>query len=118
MSKLAIFIWLLNIIVDTLGHMAFKRAAIIEHDGEWDRWKQMLSSWPLMIGIFCFGLEFVLWLILLSILPLSIGVLLSAFNTVSIMIAGRIIFKEMLDPLRLVGIGLITIGVMLVGGYA
>ncbi|MFM2434162.1 MAG: hypothetical protein RL063_141, partial [Pseudomonadota bacterium] len=48
----------------------------------------------------------------------SIGVLLSAFNTVAIMIAGRIIFKEMLDPLRLVGIGLITIGVMLVGGYA
>ncbi|MFM2435416.1 MAG: hypothetical protein RL063_1397, partial [Pseudomonadota bacterium] len=74
--------------------------------------------WPLLIGIVCFGLEFVLWLILLSILPLSIGVLLSAFNTVAIMIAGRIIFKEMLDPLRLVGIGLITIGVMLVGGYA
>ena len=71
-----------------------------------------------MVGIFCFGLEFVLWLILLSILPLSIGVLLSAFNTVSIMMAGRIIFKEMLDPLRLVGISLITIGVMLVGGYA
>ena len=118
MSKLAIFVWLLNIVVDTLGHMAFKRAAIIEHNSEWDRWMQMLRSWPLIIGIVCFGLEFVLWLILLSILPLSIGVLLSAFNTVAIMIAGRIIFKEMLDPLRLVGIGLITIGVMLVGGYA
>jgi drug/metabolite transporter (DMT)-like permease len=98
--------------------MAFKRAEIIEHNNELDRWMQMLRSWPLIIGIVCFGLEFVLWLILLSILPLSIGVLLSAFNTVAIMIAGRIIFKEMLDPLRLVGIGLITIGVMLVGGYA
>jgi len=118
LSELAIFVWLLNIVVDTIGHMAFKRAAIIQHNSEWDRWKQMLRSWPLLIGIFCFGLEFFLWLILLSIVPLSIGVLLSAFNTVAIMVAGRIIFKEMLDPLRLVGISFITIGVMLVGGYA
>jgi drug/metabolite transporter (DMT)-like permease len=55
---------------------------------------------------------------LLSMLPLSTGVLLTAFNTVAIMLAGRIIFHELLDPLRVIGISLITIGVILVGGNA
>jgi multidrug transporter EmrE-like cation transporter len=51
-------------------------------------------------------------------LPLSLGILLSGFNTVAIMIAGRLVFKEMLDPLRIIGITFITVGVALVGGYA
>ena len=118
MSNLAILVWLLNIVVDTTGHIAFKHAAVTEHENELHRWKQMLASWPLWLGIFCFCLEFVLWLILLSMLPLSLGILLSGFNTVAIMLAGRFIFKEMLDPLRIIGISLITIGVILVGGYA
>ena len=118
MTNLAIFVWLLNIVVDTTGHIAFKHAAITEHENEILRWKSMLSSLPLWIGIFCFCLEFVLWLVLLSMLPLSLGILLSGFNTVAIMIAGRLVFKEMLDPLRVIGIFFITLGVALVGGYA
>ncbi|MFM9913743.1 MAG: EamA family transporter [Methylophilaceae bacterium] len=118
MSHLALLVWLLNVIVDTTGHVALKRAAISEHENEWQRWKIMLSSVPLWVGIVCFVMEFVLWLVLLSILPLSLGVLLSAFNTVAIMLAGRIIFKELLDPFRIVGITLITVGVALAGGYA
>ena len=51
-------------------------------------------------------------------LPLSLGILLSGFNTVAIMIAGMLVFKEMLDPLRVIGIFFITLGVALVGGYA
>ena len=108
----------MNVVVDTAGHMALKYAAVGEYSSEWQRWKCMLSSWPLWLGIVCFCLEFVLWLMLLSMLPLSTGVLLTAFNTVAIMIAGRIIFHELLDPLRIIGIGLITLGVMLVGSYA
>jgi multidrug transporter EmrE-like cation transporter len=34
---------------------------------------------------------------------------------VSIVIAGRLIFKEKLDRMRLLGMGLITLGVILVG---
>jgi drug/metabolite transporter (DMT)-like permease len=110
----------MNVVVDTAGHIALKRAAIGEREyaSEWQRWQSMLSSWPLWLGIVCFCVEFVLWLMLLSMLPLSTGVLLTAFNTVAIMLAGRIIFHELLDPLRVIGISLITIGVILVGGNA
>ena len=98
--------------------MAFKHAAIIEHDSEWHRWKQMLSSVPLWIGIGCFCLEFALWLILLSLVPLTLGVLLGAINMVAIMFAGRIIFREFFDPMRIMGIVFITLGVVLVGTFA
>jgi drug/metabolite transporter (DMT)-like permease len=118
LTKLAIFVWLLNIVVDTTGHIAFKHAAITEHESELHRWKSMLSSLQLWVGIFCFCLEFLLWLVLLSMLPLSLGILLSGFNTVAILIAGRLVFREMLDPLRVIGIAFITVGVALVGGYA
>jgi drug/metabolite transporter (DMT)-like permease len=120
MSNLAIFVWLMNVVVDTAGHVALKHAAISEKEytSEWQRWKQMLASFPLWLGLLCFILEFTLWLVLLSLLPLSTGVLLTAFNMVAIMLAGRIMFNEMLDPLRIAGISLITLGVILVGIYA
>ncbi|OIQ86645.1 4-amino-4-deoxy-L-arabinose-phosphoundecaprenol flippase subunit ArnE [mine drainage metagenome] len=118
MSKLAILVWILNIVVDTVGHMAFKHAAIVEHETEWHRWKKMLTSMPIWVGIVCFCLEFTLWLVLLSILPLSTGVLLGAINMVAIMLAGRVIFRELLDPMRMLGMAFITLGVALVGGFA
>jgi len=118
LSNFAVFVWILNVIVDTIGHMAFKHAAIIEHETEWRRWKEMLSSFPLWLGIVCFCLEFALWMVLLSILPLSLGVLLGAINMVAIMFAGRVIFGEMFDPMRVLGMTFITIGVALVGGFA
>ena len=118
MSNLAIFVWITNIAVDTVGHMAFKSAAVTEHESEWQRWKKMLSSIPLWVGIVCFCLEFVLWLVLLSILPLSSGVLLGTINMVAIMVAGRLLFRELLDPMRMLGMIFIMLGVVLVGAYA
>jgi multidrug transporter EmrE-like cation transporter len=118
LSTLAILVWIMNIVVDTVGHMAFKSAAITEHESEWHRWKKMLSSIPLWVGIVCFCLEFVLWLVLLSILPLSSGVLLGTINMVAIMVAGRLLFRELLDPMRVLGMIFIILGVVLVGVYA
>jgi len=118
LSNLAIFVWIMNIAVDTVGHMAFKSAAVTEHESEWQRWKKMLSSIPLWVGIVCFCLEFVLWLVLLSILPLSSGVLLGTINMVAIMVAGRLLFRELLDPMRMLGMIFIMLGVVLVGAYA
>jgi len=78
----------------------------------------MLGSLSLWVGIVCFCLEFLVWLAFLSVLSLSQGVLLGAINMVSIVIAGRIIFKEKLDHMRLLGMVLITLGVIFVGIYA
>jgi drug/metabolite transporter (DMT)-like permease len=117
LSSIAILIWVVNAILDTVGQVALKFAATADQkkSTEIERWKSMLSSFPLWIGIVCFCLEFIVWLAFVSVLSLSQGVLLGAINMVSIVIAGRIIFKEKLDRMRLLGMGLITLGVILVG---
>jgi drug/metabolite transporter (DMT)-like permease len=117
LSKLAIIFWILNIVLDTAGHLAFKSAAIAEHETEWQRWKTMLSSFPLWIGISCFCFEFVVWLALLSVVPLSLGMLVGSINIVVVMLAGKVLFGERLDRMRVAGMWLMTIGVALAGGF-
>lgn len=117
LSKLAIIFWILNITLDTAGHLAFKAAAIAEHETEWQRWKTMLGSVPMWIGITCFGLEFLVWLALLSIVPLSLAMLVGSINIVVVMWAGKILFHERLDRMRVAGMWLISIGVALAGGF-
>jgi drug/metabolite transporter (DMT)-like permease len=117
LSNLAIFFWILNIVLDTAGHLAFKSAAIAEHETEWQRWKVMLTSLPLWIGISCFCFEFVVWLALLSIVPLSLGMLVGSINIVVVMLAGKLLFGERLDRMRVAGMWLMTIGVALAGGF-
>lgn len=117
LSNLAIIFWILNITLDTAGHLAFKAAAIAEHETEWGRWKTMLGSVPMWIGITCFGLEFLVWLALLSLVPLSLAMLIGSINIVVVMWAGKILFHERLDRMRVAGMWFISIGVTLAGGF-
>ncbi len=118
MSHLAFLIWIINITVDTIGHIALKSVAITEHENELGRWKMMLGSKKLWVGISCFCIEFIIWLVFLSLIPLSQAVLLGAINMVSIVIAGRLIFSDRLDAMRIIGVVLIGVGVIFVGLYS
>lgn len=109
---------MLNILLDTTGHLAFKSVAVTEHDTGWQRWKVMLSAPLLWIGIACFGIEFVVWFALLSLIPLSLAILIGSINIVAVMVAGRMLFQEQLDRMRIAGMVLIAIGVALAGGPA
>jgi drug/metabolite transporter (DMT)-like permease len=117
MSRLAVFLWITNIVLDTAGHLAFKSAAVTEHETELRRWKRMLASPPLWIGVACFGVEFGVWFSLLSLIPLSLAMLIGSINIVAVMLAGRLLFHERLDRMRVAGMWLIAIGVGLAGGF-
>jgi len=108
-------LWSINVILDTLGHVAFKTAA---RDGSNDtsaRWWRLAQRPWLWVGVGCFGLEFLVWLAFLSLVPLSQGVLLGSFNIVVLMLVGRWLFTEYLTRWRIAGIGLVALGVALVG---
>lgn len=116
MSPLVIVLWLLNVLLDTGGQLAFKAAAVDPDAGEgMARWKHMLARPWLGLGIACYIAEFVVWIAFLSLVPLSRGVLLGSINIVALMIAGRILFKERLTRLRVVGMLLVSLGVAVVG---
>lgn len=63
-----------------------------------------------------FVLEFVFWLALVSVIPLSEAILIGSINIVTVAVAGRIVFGERLHRARVAGILLIAIGVALAGG--
>ena len=109
-------LWMLNIVLDTGGQLAFKAAAGDDRAGDGlARWKYMASRPWLWIGIGSYVFEFLVWIAFLSLIPLSEGVLLGSINIVAIMVAGRFLFGEKLTRLRVTGILLVTLGVSIVG---
>ena len=116
MSRLATALWIINICLDTAGHLSFKAAAGAKAAAQDRSWLAMMRSGFLWAGIVCFCLEFTVWFALLSVIPLSQAVLVGSINIVVLMIAGRLLFRERLDRLRLGGMILIAAGVALAGG--
>lgn len=116
MTPIVILVWFITIVVDTLGQLAFKAAATenLNHSGL-AHWKYMARRPWLWVGIASYILEFMVWLIFLSFVPLSNGVMLGSINIVVIMIAGRLFFNEKITKNRFIGVILITLGVMVVG---
>jgi drug/metabolite transporter (DMT)-like permease len=115
-SSLVAGLWLLNVVLDTAGQLAFKAAAGNPDAGDGlARWKHMAARPWLWLGITCYVAEFLVWIAFLSLVPLSEGVLLGSINIVAIMIAGRFLFGEKLTRLRVIGILLVTLGVTIVG---
>ena len=116
LSPLVATLWILNVLVDSGGQLAFKAAASEPgHRNGTERWRFMLARPWLWVGIACYVAEFLVWLAFLSLVPLSDGVLLGSINIVAIMILGRVLFREKLAPMRVVGIVLVSIGVAIVG---
>ncbi len=116
MSPLVIALWAANVVLDTVGQLAFKAAASDPDAGDGlARWRHMLSRPWLWLGGSCYVVEFVVWVAFLSLVPLGRGVLLGSINIVAIMIAGRFLFNERLTRMRVIGIGLVTLGVAIVG---
>ena len=117
-TPLVAVLWLLNVLTDSGGQLAFKAAAAHPAANESEglaRWQAMARQPWLWIGVACYGAEFLLWLAFLSLVPLSEGVLLGSINIVAIMVAGRVLFGERLSPLRVAGILLVSAGVAVVG---
>lgn len=116
MTQLTLLLWLCNVVVDSLGQLAFKAAASgsAHYDGL-QQWRYMASRPWIWVGMACYVVEFVLWLAFLTLVPLSIGMLLGSTSIVVIMLAGRIWFKETLTRWRLIGMLLISLGVAITG---
>ncbi|MFQ0990948.1 EamA family transporter [Gilliamella apicola] len=116
MSALIITLWLVNLFCDTVGQIAFKYAAITsKHQQGLHYWQKLFGNFWLWLGFGTYFVGFVFWLAFLSEVPLSQGILLGSFNIITVMVAGRILFKEHLTAFRLIGIFFITVGVILVG---
>lgn len=116
LSPLATLLWISNLFIDTFGQLSFKAASHVPSaDGIASRWRAMLMTPWLWLGIGTYVIEFFVYLAFLSKVPLSEGVLMGSLNIVAVMVGGRIFFKESLTPNRVLATFLIALGVALVG---
>ena len=116
MSPLATLLWITNLVLDTVGQLAFKAASIdATKQQEKQRWVALAGSIFLWVGISSFIGEFFLWLGFLSVVPLSQGVLVGCVNIIGIMIGARICFNEYITFPRVCALSFIALGVFCVG---
>ncbi len=116
MSVQAVMFWLLNLVCDTFGQMAFKYASRSTGDLQgFDHWRALARSPFLWLGIFAFVFEMLFWLSFLTEVPLAMGLFIGCANIVSVLVMGHFLFGEPLPKSRLMAIGLIVVGVALVG---
>ena len=74
-----------------------------------------VASSPLVLaGLACFGLSAVVWLFVLSKIPLSTAYPFVALGIVITVLAGRVLFAEPISLLKLAGVMLIVAGVTMV----
>ncbi|HTA66156.1 MAG TPA: EamA family transporter [Xanthomonadaceae bacterium] len=116
MSIAVLPVWMLTVALDTVGQVAFKAATSDACAGEGlARWRYMACRPVLWLGIACYVFQLLAWTVFLSLMPLGRGVLLGSINIVAILLAGRVIFRERLTPMRMAGVALICLGVVVVG---
>ncbi len=116
MTPLATLVLIANLLCDTFGQLAFKAASGASTEGTFfQRWKSIFSNYWIWAGLLAYTGEIVLWMALLSMIPLSMAVLVGSVNILGVMIGGRIFFSEKLNLKRVTAVALIFLGVILVG---
>ena len=74
----------------------------------------ILRNVPVMCGIISYGVSFLLWIKVLSKVELSYAYPMVSMGYVLIMFFSYFIFKEHISFIRILGVGFIIIGVILV----
>lgn len=106
---LRLFIFALMVAAAVCGHILLKLGATDIH--KVTNLRQWIS-WHLIVGIGLFGLAAVLYILSLRWLSLGLGASAIALQYVSLPIASQVVLGEVISPLRWIGIGIVTVGLI------
>lgn len=109
--------FLVDILCAILGNLLMKKGAShlpnLETSKNWQEVAISLSTnWYLVIGLFSYGISFIMWALVLSKLKLHIAYPIATSLVITgISIGSIILFKETITFLQIVGIVIIMIGI-------
>jgi drug/metabolite transporter (DMT)-like permease len=101
-----------TVLLDVAGQLAFKLGLNVPRQGP--LWRRVLASPATLAGVAAYGLELVLWLVVLSVADLSVAYPAAALAYGGVLLASRIVLGEPVSRRRWLGAGIITLGVALV----
>jgi multidrug transporter EmrE-like cation transporter len=77
--------------------------------------RRALRSPVIWGGVLVHGVEFVVWIEILGLLPLSVAFPLESVSYVTVLAATRVLLREVISTRRWIGVGLICAGITVLG---
>ena len=74
-----------------------------------------ITSWPIVLGLTCFGMAAFLYVLILTWLPLNVAQSFAAAQFIAVILAARIFLSEPINAANWLGIALIAGGITIVG---
>ncbi|TJY40870.1 hypothetical protein E5161_16780 [Cohnella pontilimi] len=102
---------LLNIVLLVTGQIVWKIGLSKAGGLQADNWLQVMFSPLILLGIVIYGIATVVWLFVLSRLPLSIAYPLQSFAFIIALLAALLLFHETIPPNRWFGALVILAGI-------
>ena len=93
---------------NAVGHFAFSAENILPVG-----WK-LATEWHIVTALFCYALSVVIWILALSRVPVSIAFPMLSMAYVVNALAAWYLLGESLNPTKVIGIGVIILGVIII----
>lgn len=93
---------------NAIGHFEFSAENILPIG-----WK-LATEWHIVVALFCYGISVVVWILALSRVPVSIAFPLLSMAYIVTAVAAWYLLGEALSLTKLVGIGVIILGVIII----
>ena len=104
---------IISVSIGAVGQIAFKYGALqmVENPGI-----TLLEKikWPIVLGLFLYGISTILWILALKKVPLSYAYPMVSLGYIFVFIASYFIFNEAMNWLRIGGLIFIMAGIVLV----
>ena len=116
-TSMLVFLWIAFLSIECTAQIGLKlgSASVINIPFGFDWIASALASSWVKLGILCYILAFVCWMLILDKMDLSLAFPLSGMVYVVVMAASALALHEALTPLHWVGVGLIVAGVCVMG---
>ena len=95
-----------------VSRLSFSKSA-----GLWYNVKELLLDLPLIGGVACYVISMVLWLLVLSKMEMSKAYPLVSIGYIITLFLGYFLLGEALTVSKIVGVGIIVIGVIVLTGF-
>jgi len=119
MTPTVVLLTAFSILLDVIGQLAFKLGLdrLPAQEGGFrlrSFWVQIAGAPMLWFGVGAYVVEFITWLLVLSLAPLSLVFPAASLSYVGVVLGGRLVLGERVSRRRWFGTMVITFGVMLV----
>jgi drug/metabolite transporter (DMT)-like permease len=111
-------LFFLGAALESTTQISLKKGATIHREtGGLGYYLSLLKEKWVIIGLLSYGVEMVIWIFLLSAIPLSVAFPLTGIQQVFLILFSAFILKEKINRAEWLGVGLIAIGIGIIVRY-